>query len=1388
MVKEQLTVYIDGPTSGFPGDTVRFSNKTQFPENDQQWRWRWSYIDVASQTEEAADSTSKDWTFVVPPIDSGAYLREIRLRLWPPSQDTFYEAQQSFAVFCPQAPIINSIQGDTRIEAGTLAEFRAVIPEELQEQAQQWTYSWDFGNGLQDEGAASVRHTYEQNGQYSVRLTVVDTSATGFCSTTASLDLRVGQERAFLPVASLHHDRLSLLANWGWGFYLLLGILGLSLLYYWVRWLTRKNRLPDAEQAQQQQQQALSARFSHSDKAPYFIPLRDQNNHITTAGIQLRLGDALRLRQEGLRRDLDLEGTLLHTIEKGGFPSIAYKYATQPSEYLCLIDEQSRGSHLGHLFRYLAGSLQQQDVNLEIYYYRRHFNRFWNAYYPQGRTLDQLQRAYGGHRLIVMGDLHDLINPYARKQPNLRSAYSNVLRQWSLRLLLTPLPPVSWSYREKLLARVFNVFPVDYPGLVSAALHIENDGEILPDGNAFDRWKIAQQSIRQDQDTEHRNWRRWRNIEDYLSAYSPDLVRWFSALAVFPLPSWEMTIAIGRKLGVEVSYDNLLRLSRIPVLQGDRFDERLRREMLTALSPADEKLARSAVQAELSAVQVISEGSHAHRDLESALAVQEFALEPHKEENQQAMRFMLQNDLLTPAQEADLDRVVNRLAEGPVKKKAATKKASRPLVSLRQWLADNWEDEVNEDETPTVNEDRTDLKWAIWLTVAYIALLAGGWKLGGSEQLYQMAFGEASEDRIVTEETPLRDYFFVHEAEIIDSAIIYNNAGVDQQALATLGDTLAANYFRDALRTANNLIHGKGESFGGTSISYALANANLSKVFLNAAIQEFNGFLSDSLGQAVLPEALGMLDLAYGSDSTTLDIWHARGVIHFYAGSPPDSSLYYFQLLDSMDYFANLDYTPNLETLMGRERSRIINVETSVRDKQALEVQLTYYVDRSIHTEGAVLEVVPEGTGPQPTSVRRNLTASEGLITITLMPTQARVSELEFLRIVLQDPVNQSIIDTHDEEISHNWQFSVSRIQRIPAQQLTAAIFRLRGEVVDAATRVPLNNVRIQLRELPNKVSQELLEFNTTSNSSGAFSMTENLKDHGAATFELRFEADGYDSYSLTFRSGDELLQRNPYTLERVVRLKKSVPLPNMKTVYGGTFQMGDESGKYSEDERPVHEVGLGRFYMGTNEVTFAEYELYCEATNQPKPDDNGWGRGSRPVINVSWLDAVKYCNWLSEQHGEEPVYDINPKLGTATINPSANGYHLPTEAQWEYAARGGIMSNEEHIYAGGTSMNTVGWYVRNSKDQTHPVGQLRANNIDLYDMSGNVWEWCHDWFGSYTAERTSSPMGPEYGSHRVIRGGAWLQQAEDCRVTVRQYRRPEEKTVYIGFRLAQFF
>ncbi len=1386
--QEQLTVYIEGPDYGIPGDTVRFENKTSFPDERGDWRWRWSYIDVASQSEEAFDTSSLNWEFVVPGIDSGAYLREVRLQVWPPDTDTIYDTQKSFAVFCLNAPAIDAINANTELEADQEESFQAIIPETALDVSKNWYYEWDFGDGLQDDGGAETSHAYSQNGQYTVRLTVTDTTANGFCSTTHTLEVKVGREQAFLPTATLQPDRLSLLATWGWGFYILLAALGLGLLYYWLRWLTRKKRRPLAEQLQQKKQDEISARFAHSDKAPYFIPLRDQNSYIVKANIQLRLADALRLRQEGLRRELDLEGTLHTTIEKGGYPAIQYQYATQPSEYLCLIDEQSRASHLGHLFSYLADSLKEQDVHMEVYYYRQHFNRFWNHYYPQGRTLDQLQRAYGSHRLLVMGDLHDLINPYAQKSPNLRSAYANVLRQWELRLLLTPVPPASWSYREKLLSRIFNVFPADSAGLAGAALHIENDGELLPDGNAYDRWQAAQISARQDSDTEHRNWRRWRFIEEYLQTYDPMLVRWFKALAVFPIPSWEMTIAIGRALGADITYDNLLRLARIPTLQGDRFDERLRREMIASLSPSDERLARAAVQEELVAVRLISEGSHAHRDLESALAVQDFALAPMDENHQQTMRFMLQHELLTPAQEADLERIVNQASSQPAQKMA--QKMSPPVKSLREWLEDNWIEEIEEEDLAPQEEDRTDLKRALWLTAAYLVLLLVGWHLGGSDQLYKLVFSEPQNQTLGNEEPPLRDYFFVQETEIIDSAIIYNNLGVEQASVATLGDTSASVAFRNALRTASSFLHSNGESFNGTAITYSLANANLSKLYLNAAVQELNGYLSDSLGQAVLPEALELLDAAERSDSTLLDIWHTRGVIHYYAGSPEDSSLYYYDLLDSLDYFQSINFSPNLETLIGRERSRIVDITPVHIGDRVLTVSVNYYVDPAIYPDGGELIMSAQGAGTQPTEVSQVIAAGRSSVDLRMEPPRRSPGELEQLTITLVDPASEHLLQTFEQEFAHSWKQPSSRPQSPPPQQTRAQAFRLEGEVIDATTRGPVSNFVVTLQQKPNRVTQSLLQFNGQLGKYGDFYIEGELTNQDVEVFDLIIDAPGYKRFEREISTQKDLLRTNPFVLSNPVRLLRDIPRPRMELISGGGFLMGDETGEYAEDERPVHEVSIDNFYMGIYEVTFAEYDLFCESTGRPKPDDNGWGRSNRPVINVSWLDAVEYCNWLSEQHGYQPAYTINLKTGFADLNSTrggtTNGYRLPTEAEWEYAARGGIMLNKSHIYAGGTDMNTLGWYDRNSKDQTHPVGQLRPNNAGTFDMSGNVWEWCYDWYSDYSAQSQRNPIGPEYGSYRVIRGGAWIQQDYDCRVSTRQYRAPSVTEIYLGFRLVR--
>jgi formylglycine-generating enzyme required for sulfatase activity len=1399
---EKLSVYIDGPDFGVPGDTILLKNLSRYSGDSSALSWRWSYVNLATQQEEAFDTNQFDWPLIVPTLDSGSYLREIRLDVYHPAEDTAYQAALPFTVLCPETPAVTGISGPQQLEVGQQVDFRALFEEGatniisttdgdegLTGQALNWVFTWEFGDGTQEEGTYMMQHEYAQNGQYRVRLTVRDTTAKGFCVTSQSLEVKVGKDQAFLPLFELRKDKLSVLATWGWGFYVILALLGISLLYYWLRWLIRRKKPLTPKQQEDARDEAFLARFAHSDKAPYFIPLRNQSSTITFSPVLLRLADALRLRQEGLRKEIDVTRTLQATIDRGGFPEVRFRFATQPSEYLCLIDEQSRASHLGELFKYLAHNLGAQDVHLEVYYYRKHLSQFWNAYFPKGRTLDQLQRAYPNHRLLVFGDLHELIDPHASGQPRLRLAAASVLRQWPLRLLLTPVPPVSWSYREKLLARIFNVFAADDAGLSAAAQHIENDEELLPNGAAFDRWQNRQQDQRKDADTEHRNWRRWRFIKAYLGAYDDELVRWFKALAVFPIPSWEMTIAIGKALGIDVTYDKLLQLARIPVLQSDRFDERLRRELMKELNETDEQRARAAVQAELSAVKAISEGSHAHRDLETALAIQDFALAPDDDDHRETLRFLLRRNLLTPAQEADLDRVAKRETEAAQQpmSKVATKMAPQ-AKSVRDWLEEDVDYELDA-ATPEKPADRKDLKRALWLTAAYVVLLLLGWKFGATDTLYQLAFAEKPEQRAQRSGKPLRNYILVKETAVIDSAIIYNNQGVEQAQIGEDRDTLAATYFEQALDAANNLIHGNGETFNGQTVSYSLANANLGRLYFNAAAANLNAYLQDSLGQAVLPRSLALLDKAYVSDSVALDVWHARGVVHYYAGSPEDSSLYYYRLLDSLDYFSNIGYTPSLETLLGRERSRIVAVKFTDLRNEVLQVNVEYYLDRSVDREAEIV-LEPLGEGNQPSAQTQAISPGSGSLIFRLEPPSSSPGKMSSLRLQMRRIKETTIIDKKEEAYAHDWQAPPQQ-QRAPQQPPApkAKRFELRGQLLDATTQEPIAGKPIELKEQPNLASQRLLTFNGETDFYGEFILRGDL-ERTASTFILEVKVDGYKTYNKTFQFGDELLKTNPLQLAPIL-LEKNIARPRMELVSGGGFEMGNgEKGAY-EDERPAHEVIVGNYYLGTREVTFAEYDLFCDLTVRIKPDDEGWGRGQRPVINISWVDAAAYCNWLSEQHGYSPVYNIEQQKGgrvtiRSTRGGTPDGYRLPTEAEWEYAARGGIMGDKSERYAGSNNLEEVGWYEANSKNQTQPVGQLQPNNAGMYDMSGNVWEWCYDWYGGYPSSQQRGPIGPDTGSHRIIRGGAWLQSANDCRVTTRQYRRPEEKTVYIGFRLAR--
>ena len=232
----------------------------------------------------------------------------------------------------------------------------------------------------------------------------------------------------------------------------------------------------------------------------------------------------------------------------------------------------------------------------------------------------------------------------------------------------------------------------------------------------------------------------------------------------------------------------------------------------------------------------------------------------------------------------------------------------------------------------------------------------------------------------------------------------------------------------------------------------------------------------------------------------------------------------------------------------------------------------------------------------------------------------------------------------------------------------------------------------------------------------------------------------------------------------------------NMVLVEGGEFMMGSNNG--SDNEKPVHKVYLNSFYISKYEITQKEWVEIMGSNPSCY-----WGY-DYPVENVNWYDVQKYIKKLNKKTGKK--------------------YRLPTEAEWEFAAKGGNL-NQGYIYAGSNYLNAVAWYKNNHIDldivarnksiynnyintnKTNTVGTKEPNELGLYDMSGNVWEWCQDWYSEdyYNNSPSNDPKGPEKGEYRVMRGGAWSEIDKHCRSTYRGYGNPYGNISKVGFRLA---
>ncbi|OQY70433.1 MAG: hypothetical protein B6D45_11240, partial [Ignavibacteriales bacterium UTCHB3] len=382
-------------------------------------------------------------------------------------------------------------------------------------------------------------------------------------------------------------------------------------------------------------------------------------------------------------------------------------------------------------------------------------------------------------------------------------------------------------------------------------------------------------------------------------------------------------------------------------------------------------------------------------------------------------------------------------------------------------------------------------------------------------------------------------------------------------------------------------------------------------------------------------------------------------------------------------------------------------------------------------------------------------------------------------------------------------------------QSTTIDIEQGRTEKLSFSLQPIVGNLQVSVSPADAKFT--LTSFNNEVESWSGASIIPSIK---IGDYELTVSAKGYKTSHYKIKISDGV------TTMLDIQLQPGSSGPAMAFVPGGTFTMGCTSNRSdcNEDEFPNRNIAVKSFYMSKTEVTVKQFSEFVQATGYKTVaetegsslvwSEEGWKpvkgvnwrfneKGeelktedySKPVIYISWYDAIEFCNWLSEKDGLTPAYtivktqkdpsnksDLDKVRWKVTGNISANGYRLPTEIEWEYAAKGGATTGNLE-YAGSNSISEVGWYNGNSVHKLNPVAGKKPNALDIYDLSGNVWEWCWDWYDNYKSSGYD-PAGPPSGKFKVIRGGSWDTESPGCKVSYRGSETASSRYPIVGFRV----
>lgn len=796
-----------------------------------------------------------------------------------------------FQVNCQTPPLTPAIDAPLEALAGDPINFK-MRPDAVDGMS----YHWNFGDGTDTVGT-QVAHVFDEPGVYQIELEIHQLLAEGYCQADTSHTITITNEineKAYLADLPLELDEeqgTNSELNFFWMSWLLLGLIISYALYHFWRWL---NQSPP-EKTEEEKKQALDERFAHADKGPYTIPFENQGSAIRVEESLFRLADKLRQRQEGSRTILDVPASVRQTIDQGGFPILLQKRTTLPPEYLFLIDEQAEQSHQAALYEYLVYFLKDKDVFINSFHYNTGFNRFWNDDYPDGISLERLQQLFTQHRLVILGDGYDLMDQTG-DQLKVKASYQEAFEAWVGRLLLTPIPPSSWTFKEATIYQLFPVFDSDASGFAAALKYLDTLVEEADDPGprpSFIEWQEAQSHPPEHPDINHRRWRRAETYKDYLKDY-PEVYRWLCALAVYPNPHWQLTLGIGRAIGAPVNFDNLLLLSRIPWLQGQAFHPKLRQELLDQLDPETDQLAREAVQEALAEIAPQVAGSHVNLAVQTNLAIQSFLLNPTDPEHSALITQLRQHKLLGKRQMLELDGGIRRKTNGAV----------TDLVTYLQTGG----------ETKGISHADVDLAFnhhffralgaaILFLIVGMIMLL-----LNGSDTLGDLVKGTPPPSQEVITKPPSAYAYFFKEETIQDSAIIYNNKAV-------LTSQRIQSTEEDSVRALRNLTITDLLKAMQLRDDYTLAMANHSKALFNMGATTFNDYLELEQDRPQLEEAQAYFNQAVEeSNVESLDlILHAQGLCYWYLDQKEAAQKVYNTLNDS-DFFEDYTLQPNLKS------------------------------------------------------------------------------------------------------------------------------------------------------------------------------------------------------------------------------------------------------------------------------------------------------------------------------------------------------------------------------------------------------------------------------------------------------------------------------------------